>query len=199
MIRTGPCQGSRGPDRGLINDVVPALADAGLKRALRRERAVPADGCCTETTRIVIGPNSRWRHQRAGRAVRRRAQRPRQSACGRRSKGTVGDDRSRHLDRRCRAARTARPLASGRRSAPWRAQCWLCWRGWRAARSGGCGETLSAELEQEAPDELVGGEGHCAVPRLAVAAVILVPEGDAAFVERNEPAVRDGDAMRVAG
>jgi hypothetical protein len=54
-------------------------------------------------------------------------------------------------------------------------------------------------VEQEAPDELVGGEGHCAVPRPAVAAVILVPEGDAAVVERNEPAVRDGDAMRVAG
>src|SRR6516164_10736771 len=32
-------------------------------------------------------------------------------------------------------------------------------------------------LEQEAPDELVGAERHGAVPRLPVAAVILVAEG----------------------
>jgi hypothetical protein len=90
-------------------------------------------------------------------------------------------------------------LASERRSAAWRARCWFC---------GGAGEQpvvadavkpFRQNVEKEAPDELVGGEGHCAVPRLAVAAVILVPEGDAAFVERNEPTVRDGDAMRVAG
>src|ERR1700675_84505 len=56
----------------------------------------------------------------------------------------------------------------------------------------------SGHVEQEAPDELVGGEGHCAISRLPVAAVILVPEGHAALVERNEPAVRDGDAVGVA-
>ena len=54
-------------------------------------------------------------------------------------------------------------------------------------------------VEQDAPDELAGGEGHCAVPRLAVAAVILVPEGHAALVERHETAVRDGDAVGVTG
>src|SRR3974390_241874 len=54
-------------------------------------------------------------------------------------------------------------------------------------------------MEQEASDELVGAERHCAVPRLPVAAVILVAEGHAALVESNEPAVRDGDAMSVAG
>ena len=53
-------------------------------------------------------------------------------------------------------------------------------------------------MQQEAPDELVGVERHGAVPRLPVAAVILVPEGHAALVESNEPAVRDGDAMGVA-
>src|SRR5437588_7405518 len=58
---------------------------------------------------------------------------------------------------------------------------------------------LWQNVEQEAPDELVGAERHCAVPRLSVAAVILIPEGHAALVERNEPAVRDGDAMGVAG
>ena len=60
-------------------------------------------------------------------------------------------------------------------------------------------KALWENVEQEAPDELAGGERHCAVPRLPVAAVILVPEGHAALVESNEPAVRDGDAMSVAG
>jgi hypothetical protein len=56
-LRTGPCQRGRGPDWGLINDVVPALADAKLKRAQRREQAVPAVGCCSKTTGIVIASN----------------------------------------------------------------------------------------------------------------------------------------------
>ena len=60
-------------------------------------------------------------------------------------------------------------------------------------------ETLGQDVEQEAPDELVGAERHCAIPRLPVAAVILVAEGHAALVESDEPAVRDGDAMGVAG
>src|SRR5262252_9004370 len=52
-------------------------------------------------------------------------------------------------------------------------------------------------MEQEAPDELVGAERDCAVPRLPGAAVILVAEGHAALVERNEATVRDGDALGV--
>src|SRR5215470_16224020 len=58
---------------------------------------------------------------------------------------------------------------------------------------------LWQNMEQEAPDKLAGGECHCAVPRLSVAAVILVAEGHAALVQSNEPAVCDGDAMGVAG
>src|SRR5215469_8229874 len=58
---------------------------------------------------------------------------------------------------------------------------------------------LWQNVEQEAADKLVGTEGHCAVPRLPVAAVILVAEGHAALVESNEPAVGDGDAVGVAG
>src|SRR5215469_16701489 len=54
-------------------------------------------------------------------------------------------------------------------------------------------------MEQEASDELVGTECHCAVPRLPVAAVVLVAEGHATFVERNEASVRDGDTVGVAG
>ena len=58
---------------------------------------------------------------------------------------------------------------------------------------------LWQNVEQEAPDKFVGAERHCPVPRLSVAAVILVAEGHAALVESNEPAVCDGDAMGVAG
>ena len=54
-------------------------------------------------------------------------------------------------------------------------------------------------MEQEAPDEFARGERHGAVPRLPVAAVVLVAEGHAALVESNEATVRDGDAMGVAG
>src|SRR5215469_13778967 len=54
-------------------------------------------------------------------------------------------------------------------------------------------------MEQEASEELVGAECHCAVPRLPVAAVVLVAEGHAAFVERNEATVRDSDTVGVAG
>src|SRR5215831_1517950 len=39
---------------------------------------------------------------------------------------------------------------------------------------------LWQNVEQKAPDELVGAERHCAVPRLPAAAVILVAEGHAA-------------------
>src|SRR6266404_9047138 len=49
------------------------------------------------------------------------------------------------------------------------------------------------------PDELVGRESHRAKPLPAVAAVILVAEGYAALVEADEAAVRDSDAVGVAG
>src|SRR6516164_11474385 len=58
---------------------------------------------------------------------------------------------------------------------------------------------LWQNVQQETPNELVGAECHCAVPRLPVAAVVLVAEGHAALVERNEATVRDGDTMGVAG
>src|SRR5215468_10767306 len=58
---------------------------------------------------------------------------------------------------------------------------------------------LWQNVEQEAPDELVGAERHCAVPRRSVAAVIFVAEGHATRIEGNEATVCDGDAMGVAG
>src|SRR3954447_26660334 len=54
-------------------------------------------------------------------------------------------------------------------------------------------------MKQEAPDELVGCECHRAIARLPIAAVILVAEGDAARVESKQAAVRDGDAVGLAG
>src|ERR1700751_660152 len=58
---------------------------------------------------------------------------------------------------------------------------------------------LIIHVEQKAPDELVGRERHCAVPRLPAAAIILVAEGHAARIESKETTVRDGDAMGVEG
>ena len=55
-------------------------------------------------------------------------------------------------------------------------------------------KSLWQDVEQETTDELVSAERQCAVPRLPVTAVILVPKGHAALVESNKPAVRDGDA-----
>src|SRR3954452_966861 len=48
---------------------------------------------------------------------------------------------------------------------------------------------LGQDVEQEAPDELVRCKRHGAIPRLPVAAVILVAEGDAALVEGKQAAV----------
>ena len=54
-------------------------------------------------------------------------------------------------------------------------------------------------MEQEASDELVGGEPHRAIPGRPVAAIVLVAEGHAARVEGDEPTVRGGDTVGVAG
>ena len=44
-------------------------------------------------------------------------------------------------------------------------------------------EAARQDMEQEAADELVGGERHDLLPVGAVAAIVLVAEGDAALVE----------------
>src|SRR6266851_2757778 len=94
-----------------------------------------------------------------------------------------------------RRALADRSPVGARRSVLWRARYWSCRRRWRAARSAGYWQ----DVEEEAPDELVGGERHGAEPRLPVAAVVLVTEGHAALVEAEQAAVRDGDAVGVAG
>src|SRR3982750_2518934 len=50
-------------------------------------------------------------------------------------------------------------------------------------------KSLGQDGKQETPDELVGSKGHCAIPRLPVAAIVLVAEGDTALVEGKQAAV----------
>ena len=50
-------------------------------------------------------------------------------------------------------------------------------------------KTLGQDVQQEAPDELICAERHGAVARCPIAPVILVAEGDAAIVERDQPAI----------
>src|SRR5690606_38746358 len=59
-------------------------------------------------------------------------------------------------------------------------------------------EAARQNMQQEAADELVGGDGHELLPVGAGAAVILVSEGDAGLVEGNKAAVRDRYAVSVA-
>src|SRR5947209_4639629 len=60
-------------------------------------------------------------------------------------------------------------------------------------------ESVRQNMQQEAPDELVRLERHRAKPRPATAPVILVAECHTALVEADQTAVRDGDAVCIAG
>jgi hypothetical protein len=59
-------------------------------------------------------------------------------------------------------------------------------------------EAARQDVEQEAADKLVGGEGHDPVAFSADAPIILAAEGNAVSVEGDEAPVRDGDAVGVA-
>ena len=59
-------------------------------------------------------------------------------------------------------------------------------------------EALRKDVEQEAADEFIGAQCHAALSVGAVTAIILVAEGDAVLVERDQPTVRDGDAVGVS-
>src|SRR6201993_4579741 len=52
---------------------------------------------------------------------------------------------------------------------------------------------------RERLDKFAAPKVLLAVPRLPIAAVVLVAEADTALVERNEATVRDGDTVGVAG
>lgn len=62
----------------------------------------------------------------------------------------------------------------------------------------GAVEAARQQVEQEAADELVGGERHDLLAVGAVAAIILVAEGDAGWPDGEQPLVGDGDAVGVA-
>jgi len=47
-------------------------------------------------------------------------------------------------------------------------------------------EPFGQNVHQEAPDELVGGERHRAIPGRPVEAIVLVAKSHAALVERDE-------------
>ena len=58
-------------------------------------------------------------------------------------------------------------------------------------------EALGQHVEEEAPEEFVGAEGHD--PLLAAMGVVLPPETDLAVLEGDQPMVGNGDAMGVTG
>jgi hypothetical protein len=58
-------------------------------------------------------------------------------------------------------------------------------------------ETVRQDMEEEAADEVVGGEGHHL--GFAGIAVVCPAKADAAVLEREQPAVGDGDTVGVAG
>ena len=59
-------------------------------------------------------------------------------------------------------------------------------------------EAARQDMEQEASDELVGRQRHDLLAIRAVTTVVLVPEGDVALIEGDQPSVRDRDPMRVS-
>jgi len=59
-------------------------------------------------------------------------------------------------------------------------------------------EALRKNVEQEAADEFIGAQCHGALAIGAIAAIILVAERDTMFVERDQPTVRDGDAVGIS-
>src|SRR6266496_4182784 len=60
-------------------------------------------------------------------------------------------------------------------------------------------QALGQDVDEEAADELVSCECHHLVAIGAFEPIVLVFEADSVFVERDQPAVGDGDAMGVAG
>ena len=60
-------------------------------------------------------------------------------------------------------------------------------------------EALGQDVDEEAADELVCCERHHLVAIGAFDPIVLVLEADSIFVERDQSAVGDGDAMGVAG
>ena len=60
-------------------------------------------------------------------------------------------------------------------------------------------EAAREHVKEEAADELVDSQRHRLAAGAALDPVILPGERDAAVVSADQPAVRDRDAVRVAG
>ena len=60
-------------------------------------------------------------------------------------------------------------------------------------------EAVRQDVEEEAADELAGGEGHVLVAGAPLGPVVLPFEGDAMVVETDQTAVGDGDAGGCSG
>ena len=106
--------------------------------------------------------------------------------------------RCRRPDRCCRP-RPADLAAPARRSALWRAQCWPAAGAGQQPVVADAVKPLRQNVEEKAHDELAGRQRHRAIPRPLVATIVLVPEGDAAFVKTEQPVIGDGDAVSVGG
>ena len=59
-------------------------------------------------------------------------------------------------------------------------------------------EPARQNVKQEAADELVDGKIHDLLAIRAIAAIILVAQGNTGLVEGKQPPVRDGDAVGIA-
>ena len=144
----GSCRcGLQPSDFGVTVCMVPTISGEKATVVRHGRRRPPAGGGSDKATTAIMGLRSRPRFwATAERVVPRRLRRSRRLSCGRRNKGMAGDGRQRRRwpDRCCRP-RPGDLAGPARRSAPWRARYWPCSRRWRVARSGGCGETPSAE------------------------------------------------------
>ena len=58
-------------------------------------------------------------------------------------------------------------------------------------------KTPRQHVDEEAADELVGGQGHGLVAITSFAAIVLPLKGDTVFVAGDEAAVADGDPMGI--
>src|SRR5947209_9452231 len=174
-----------------IRDVAPAFAGAGTTGVRRRERDIPRGERCHQATRMIIASGSD-----SGIAGRRTARcaAPLEELDDDHATAAAGTWRATlgcgavclsgvvRCRRLCRRLRCGDQLAGS------------CDIGFAA----GAGEqpimadavkSLGQEVKQETPDELVGSKGHCSIPRLPVAAIVLVAEGETALIEGKQAAV----------
>ena len=60
-------------------------------------------------------------------------------------------------------------------------------------------ESVRQDMDEEAPDELVGGQGHGFVASPSFVAIVFIFEGDTVIIMRYQAGVGDGDAVGVSG